>query len=153
MKINLVKARDNNSTKGHTETVNVLREDPGPYVLHHEVQIPYLWHEMITYQQNQRRWCCHWPGAGLRHTDTGGGASPRLVCSSASDSGCSSAAPWSHIPRGSPWLHGQKRWCVNRRMCLCVCVCARTEHTAQTQSVSLKERSFSLQRLMTRGGR
>lgn len=62
---------------------------------------------IITYLQRWYKWCCRWQGLHRRgRRDRGWGECLHLVCSSAFDSGCSSAALWSHIRRDSPWLEG-----------------------------------------------
>lgn len=61
---------------------------------------------VIPYLRRQYMWHCRWPGLLLHRRDRGRDEYLRLACSSAFDSGCSSAAPWSHTRRDSPWLEG-----------------------------------------------
>lgn len=60
--------------------------------------------DQVTYLGRWRRWHYRWPEPRHPHTDRGWGASLHPVYSFRTGSGCSSAAPWSHTRRDSPWL-------------------------------------------------
>lgn len=61
---------------------------------------------LITYLQYQHMSHCRWPGLRRLHRDRGWGECLHRVCSSASGSGCRSAAPWSDTRHDPPSLQG-----------------------------------------------